>query len=344
MSHGTLSDEGVRTPAGRLRLTVVVTTYERPDYLRQSLATIAAQSARGSFKVVVQDNASMADYSGVIAEFADGMDLEYVRNETNIGATGNIKRALARYRDTEYLTIFHDDDLMHPRMLEWQLRQMDSNAEILFVATQCIIFSDGTPPPIDRWEELATPVCDVYPDAAAFVRGVLGGSEPCLSSVMYRTNVLDRVQVDFERFNLYWDRPYLVDIARLGKSALMKSPLVLYRIHGAQDSVSGALTVPIAMTLMESYRDVLDSDTNAENRDLLLRWSTTFLSAIYGMVGPAKRPPLFVFLLRARARRVFRLRILTKEQWLQLLRDSGHAWVPDALVRAKRVAMWMLGK
>ena len=65
MSHVTLSDEGARTSAGGLRLSVVVTTHERPDYLRQSLATIATQSARRTSR------AGVLHWSGNRRERAD---------------------------------------------------------------------------------------------------------------------------------------------------------------------------------------------------------------------------------------------------------------------------------
>ncbi|MDZ4655330.1 MAG: glycosyltransferase family 2 protein [Coriobacteriia bacterium] len=344
MTDITSIENGARAAVDEVRLTVVVTTYERPDYLRQSLATIAAQSAKDSFKVIVQDNASTADNSVVIAEYVDKMNLEYVRNETNLGAEGNIGLALARYRDTEYLTVFHDDDLMHPRMLEWQLRQMDADAEILFIATQCAIFKDGTPPPFDLWECPVEPAYDVYSDAAGFVRGILSGSEPALSSVMYRTRVLDCVQVDFERFNLYGDRPYLLSIARLGKSALAKSPLVLYRIHGAQDSDSGALTFSILIELMKEYRDTLDVSVNVEDRELFMKHSAAFLPHAYTRLQPAKRPTRLEFLGRARAEGVLRLKDISKGSWVRLLWPSGYSSLLDGVARMKRIVGRILGK
>lgn len=320
-----------------MRLTVVVTTYERPDYLRQSLESIAHQTAAGSLRVIVQDNASAVDYSAVVAEFADVLDLEYVRNEVNLGASGNIERALTRGRDTDYLTVFHDDDLMHPRMLEWQMQMMDADPGLLFVAAQCAIFQDGTPPPVGLWDISGAPASDVYDDARGFVRAVLSGAEPAFSSVMYRTSVLDRVHVDFDRFDLYWDRPYLADIAALGRSALMLSPLVLYRIHGAQDSTSGALTLSILIELMKAYRAALDAEGDAGDRALFMRSSTEYLVNASTMLRPPGKPSLVAFLCRTRTAGVLSLRMMSRGQWLQLLQTSGWAWMPGILGRLKRL-------
>jgi len=326
-----------------VRLTVVVTTYERPGYLRQSLASIAAQSAKGCFRVVVQDNASTADYSAVIAEYAEGLDLEYVRNETNLGAAGNIEAALTRYRDTEYLTVFHDDDLMHPRMLEWQLQLMDSDPSIMFTATQCAAFEDGTTPPAELWQDVATPACMIFDDAVGLVRGILSSFELAFSSVMYRTSVLDRVRLDFERFNLYCDRPYLVEIARLGKSALVTAPLVLYRIHAAQDTNSGALTVPIMIELMKYYRESLGADASVEDRELFLKRSTSFVAQAYTTLPRAGRPSPVQFLFRTRAAGVLRLRDISKEHWFALLEGTAGYWLVRLGVRVKQAARRVFG-
>ncbi|HEY5477376.1 MAG TPA: glycosyltransferase family 2 protein [Tepidiformaceae bacterium] len=323
---------------GRQRLTVVVTTYERPGYLKQSLAAIAAQTAKGSFRVVVQDNASTADYSTVIAEYVENLDLEYVRNETNLGAAGNIEAALTRYRDTEYLTVFHDDDLMHPRMLEWQLQLMDSDPSILFAATQCTAFEDGTTPSAGLWQGVSNPACMVFDDEVGLVRGILSSFEPAFSSVMYRTSVLDRVCLDFERFNLYCDRPYLVEIARLGKSALITAPLVLYRIHSAQDTNSGALTLPIMIELMKFYRETLGVDASAEDRTLFMKRSTSFVAHAYTTMPRAGRPSLPQFLYRTKAEGVLRLRDIPKECWFAFLEGTAGYGLVRLGVRVKQIA------
>jgi glycosyltransferase involved in cell wall biosynthesis len=315
----------------------VVTTYERPGYLKQSLAAIAAQTAKGSFRVVVQDNASAADYSAVIADYVEDLDLEYVRNETNLGAAGNIEAALTRYRDTEYLTVFHDDDLMHPRMLEWQLQLMDSDPSILFAATQCAAFADGTNPPAGFWQGVSTPACMVFDDEVGLVRGILSSFEPAFSSVMYRTSALDCVWLDFERFNLYLDRPYLVEIARLGKSALILAPLVLYRIHPAQDTNSGALTVPIMIELMKFYRETLGADASAEDRTLFMKRSTSFVSHAYATMPRSGRPSVPRFLYRAKTEGVLQLRDVSKERWFAFLEGSAGYGLVRLGARVKQI-------
>lgn len=318
--------QGTSTGAAA-KLTVVVTTYERPDYLRESLATIAAQTSRGAFKVVVLDNASKSDYSGVIAQYADDLDLVYLRNETNIGAEGNIMRALTDFRDTEYLTVFHDDDLMHPRMIEWQLRLLDEKPEMLFVATQFAMFTDGEAPPRGLWENHETPRADVYPEAADFVRSVMAGSQPCFSSVMYRTRILDRVSFDFERYNMYVDRPYLVDIARLGPSALLLAPLVLYRLHCAQDSGSGAQSLSSLIELMKAYRDVLASAGNLTELELFRAQSNRFLIGGYGVLPPNGRPSPSEFVRRGRAEGVLWVPGFSLLQWARILRAGLRGWL-----------------
>jgi len=94
------------------QVTLVITTFDRPDYLEDCLASVKDQTLTG-FRLVVLDNASAADYSGALDRFRE-LPMSYVRNETNIGAAGNIGKAMRRYSDSKYLVVFHDDDMMHP--------------------------------------------------------------------------------------------------------------------------------------------------------------------------------------------------------------------------------------
>jgi hypothetical protein len=77
--------EGVEGPAQGSdgQVTLVILTFDRPDYLEQCLASVRRQALEG-FRLVVVDNASAADYPGVLDHFRE-LPMSYIRNETNIG-------------------------------------------------------------------------------------------------------------------------------------------------------------------------------------------------------------------------------------------------------------------
>lgn len=314
------------------RLTIVIPTFERPHYLRECLATIEAQTYR-DFRVVVLDNASTTRYTAALARFAS-LPLVYRRNDSNIGASHNIAKAFDDHRQSEFLVVFHDDDLMHPRMLEWEMKVLDEHPELQFVGSEYELFVDGGAPPMEAWPDVdaAVGICD---GAAALARVLLGGTEVCFGSVMYRSTALDGVSMDFARFNMYWDRPFLLDIAKRGGCAVIRAPLVLYRHHAAQDSRSDVLSNENLLELMKAYREVLPVDDRAEDRLLLLRRSASFLVASYALLSEAQRPSLLAFLRGGLSNDLLRLRDLSAGDWAALFRGAGHAWVPRAAAAAR---------
>ena len=78
------------------QVTLVIMTFDRPAYLQECLASVARQTLAG-FRLVVLDNASTADLSGVLARFPE-LPMSYVRNETNLGAGGNFQKAMRVYK------------------------------------------------------------------------------------------------------------------------------------------------------------------------------------------------------------------------------------------------------
>lgn len=323
------SEQVTQTPA----LTIAITTFERPRYLRECLASIAEQTFTDS-RILVFDNASRASYREVLEEF-DHLNIAYERNSANIGASRNIEKAFEASQDTDFLMVFHDDDLMHPRMLEWQVAFLRANPESRFVATELAEFADGATPPRDAWPSAEPPV-DTYADGAALARGLLSGVGLCFGSVLYRSEALADVRMRFDRFNMYWDRPFLLDIAASGPTAVLRAPLVLYRIHPAQDSRSDVLTPENLIALMAAYREALPKDWERADRDIFYRESARFLSNSYSLLARQNRPPLRRFLRDCAAAGVLRTRDLRAHEAALLLQADGRGGLVDAAQLVKR--------
>ena len=63
------------------KLTIVLTTYNRPKFLKLAIDAILCQSYR-RFKLVILDNGSAEETSQLIMSYNDDR-IEYVRNEDN---------------------------------------------------------------------------------------------------------------------------------------------------------------------------------------------------------------------------------------------------------------------
>ena len=318
------------------QVTVAILTFDRPGYLEECLASVGRQTLAG-FRLVVLDNASTADLSGVLDRFRD-LPMSYVRNETNIGAAGNFRKAIGCYSDSKYMVVFHDDDMMHPRMLEWQLALLESDPEIQFVSTALEVFDYGDAPPRAIWENSALDI-EIYDNQSDLARYLLGGGRFCYGSTMYRSSVLGRLDLlAYERLGSFGDRPFLLDVARLGKSALIRAPLVLSRQHPGQDTNTGSITVQNVVELMRAYRAALPSAWSRADQDLFYGYARHFLPQFgYVHLAPEERIGAAPFIRKCVRNRVLRFRDVRPTGLAIMLRADGMRALPAAIDAARAV-------
>ena len=101
------------------KITIAMPVYERIDFFEEALNSALKQTI--SCPVYVIDNASSHNKFREIAEKHNNPLVTYIRNEKNIGMIGNWNRCIEACR-TEYLSILHDDDVLHPNFIECCLK------------------------------------------------------------------------------------------------------------------------------------------------------------------------------------------------------------------------------
>ena len=137
-----------------LKVTVAIPTYNRADFLRQTLAGLVAQQfPREHFEILVIDNNSADHTAAVVAEFAAAAPAPRYFREEKQGLDHARNRALAEARGE--IIVFGDDDiLVQP---DW-LAQMavpliaDAGRKIGAVGGEVIpVFPDGLPDWVREW-------------------------------------------------------------------------------------------------------------------------------------------------------------------------------------------------
>lgn len=141
-------------PPSTLKVTVAIPTYNRADFLRQTLAGLAAQQfPREHFEVLVIDNNSTDHTRAVVAEFAHVRPPPRYVQESKQGLDHARNRAIDEARGE--IIVFGDDDiLVQP---DW-LAQIA--VPLLADAAQCIgavggevipVFPNGLPDWVREW-------------------------------------------------------------------------------------------------------------------------------------------------------------------------------------------------
>ena len=287
-------------------VTIYILAYNRPEYLCQCLNSISAQT-HSNFKVVVLDNASQADLKAVTKSFAD-LNIDYIRHPKNLGSTGNIKYAWQQPKDTEFFMMFHDDDLLRPGFLQIGLGALGKNDDVAWLASELQSFKSD--PPAYRSIESAEPL---LLDEAHLAYGLMKREfQLAFSSVIYRSADVDRIDLDglFSSYSIIFDRPMLFKLASDRRCAILRSPLVLYRLHPMQDSKTGPVSEDNLLALCSSYRSAFSPIWTTKIQKEFYAWSGHELIAGYRRVARDKKSSLANYLKKAREQGVYQDRLL----------------------------------
>lgn len=105
---------------------VVITTYNRPDYLLHSLQSVLDQTLQPKEIIVIDDNSS-ADYSDVLSKFNDPK-LRYIKQSVSGGANVARNKGVteAKY---ELVAFLDDDDIWLPHYLQEHKKRYDDGAD-----------------------------------------------------------------------------------------------------------------------------------------------------------------------------------------------------------------------
>lgn len=97
------------------KFTVVIPTYKRGRYLKDSLEAVLNQDSNVDFEVLVCDNHPERgdETEQLMMEYSHVPNLSYFKNEENVGMSGNWNQLMSLTR-SEWFTMVHDDDILAP--------------------------------------------------------------------------------------------------------------------------------------------------------------------------------------------------------------------------------------
>jgi GT2 family glycosyltransferase len=136
-----------RVPEGIPRpfWSVMIPTYNRPEYLREALQSVLKQApGPDEMQIRVLDNCSTkGDIKGLVREVGKGR-VEYFRQPRNI-VNENWNSAIEQARG-HWVHLLHDDDFVLPGFYEAYGQIIESNDRIVLVAGQAVLVApDGSP-------------------------------------------------------------------------------------------------------------------------------------------------------------------------------------------------------
>lgn len=232
--------------------TVIIPTYNRPEYLRQAIQSVLDQTFE-DFELLVIDDSPEETACPVAKGFKDER-LKYLRNDQKSGGAGTRNAGITRAQG-QWVAFLDDDDLWLPAKLERQAEQIENtDNDVALVYTGHTTFSSESEQTHSFIPEKAG---WIYEDLLAW--NVIKG----LYSVAIKRDVLNALGGLDERFPALQDLELYVRVAKSNKVAFIKEPLVRVR-----NSSSGRITTNYANKLRGSqlFREKFKDDINESLR------------------------------------------------------------------------------
>ena len=124
-------------------VSVLISTFNRPDLLKKAIASVRAQSVV-EIEILVRDDGGNGGAMGVLAEFEDAR-IVYRRNPTNVGlaATNILLYTEARGK---YIAHLDDDDEWEPQFLARMLEPLERHPDVnLVFCNHVVVDREGRP-------------------------------------------------------------------------------------------------------------------------------------------------------------------------------------------------------
>lgn len=243
------------TPSRGPRVSVCIPVYNGATYIRESIESVLAQTF-GDFELIVADNCSTDETEAIVRSFRDRR-VRYVRNARNLGLVGNANRCV-QLASSEYVCLFHHDDLMLPQNLARKVAVLDAHPGVGFVHSNLVLIDEmGRRVAGEMWAEHSR---RDYVEAGrvAFRRFLMEmpqASSIFIGAVLARRSCYRRLggfrdELPHCNDSEMWMRMMLFfDVACVGE------PLVMYRVH--QTSTSSSWGDSESLPYLEEHYDAV---------------------------------------------------------------------------------------
>ena len=215
------------------RLTIYILCHNRPDFARQTIASVRAQTSH-NYELVVSDNSSNDEVEHMVRnEFPD---VRYLRRQPMLAPHAHFNRCIGEAQ-REYFCLFHDDDLMAPDFVETMQQCVRKYPGAVAIGCNAVIENAGKLEARYSFRSYRSfEVIDSARELAArYFSRAQSGFAPFPCYVYNRRMVgATRLAVDGGK---YADVAWLLDLAGSGPIVWINRPLMTYRMHGGNDGM-----------------------------------------------------------------------------------------------------------
>lgn len=234
-------------------VTILIPCFNQPQLLHRCLDSVRNQTFH-DFTIILVDDCSSISYQKII-EINNDLPILYVNNELNLGAVPNMIHCIKYPVNSKYKMVFHEDDIMHPYLLESLFSIFSNNQNLIAVGTEMSFFKDHyelTSEDFIKPELYST----IYLEKSVLIYDLVKEIPLCFGSVMYQSNLIENSK-SFE-LDKYWtlgDRPFLINFLPEYFFGIIHNKLVFYNDHYQNDKRGSKLNKNHLLNFFQFYVD-----------------------------------------------------------------------------------------
>jgi len=214
------------------QVSVCLPTYNGAQFVRFAIESVLNQSY-SDFELIVSDDASTDGTLEIVSDVRDER-LRVYRNTTRLGLVGNWNRCISLAQG-RYITLLHQDDVMHPENLRRKIEALDRYPSAGFAYSNIQrIDAEGT---VVGGHWLSQPESDaVFSSEQVFRMIAFSGNPISCPSVVVRQECYQRLGLFDARLPFAADLEMWMRIAAHYDVIYLAEPLIYQRIHPEQET------------------------------------------------------------------------------------------------------------
>jgi len=173
-------------------VSVVVTVYNRSQFLRGALQSILEQTFR-SVEIIVTDDSNNSEIKSICDSFCR-CEIRYRSNTSPVGVARNLRAAISETRG-KYIAILNDDDAWESRFLERLVTPLENSPEtVLAFSDHWIMVEDGRIDVLRTAENTARYGRNTLPEGEIrdwAAQAVLGHTIPLAMAALFRKEAVN---------------------------------------------------------------------------------------------------------------------------------------------------------
>lgn len=228
-------------------ISVIITTYNRANFIDRAIKSVLNQIYQ-DFEIIIVDDGSTDNTEEIIKGYKDKRII-YIKHKKNQGISAARNTRIKKSRG-EYIAFLDSDDEWVPEKLSKQVKilQNESTEVGVVYSNLCYIDENGK-----DMNKLLNPKREGY-----IYKDLLG--ENCVgppSTLLIRKECFNQVGLFDSQQDAHEDWDMWIRIAKSYKFALIKIPLVKYRLHSNQISKNLEVKIIMAKRILVKYTDEL---------------------------------------------------------------------------------------